>query len=164
MNFWSQFSPYYQPGISEGQYQLSFPGSYNYSWPPFPYSINNNVDPNFSNFDQNSCKIETGVEKQEEKNEKISKTTKKSNIKNKNEQACDEKTSSASRNIKANILKDFVKSIKKDGTQILLAKTVLNSEYPIKKFIEKLSTSLPNEGKYIRTKSIVEICQNHEDQ
>ena len=35
--------------------------------------------------------------------------------------------SKATRNIKANILKDFVKSLKKDATQVLLAKKAWNS-------------------------------------
>lgn len=64
------------------------------------------------------------------------------------------------RNIKANILKDFVRSLKKDAAQLLLVKKAWNFNYPIKKFIETLVSGLPSEGKYIRTKSVLEMCKN----
>lgn len=66
-------------------------------------------------------------------------------------------------NIKANIIRDFIRGIKKDASYLLLAKNALKSEYPIKKFIEILMDNFPNENKYIRFKNIEKLCLNGED-
>lgn len=64
-------------------------------------------------------------------------------------------------NLKANVIKDFVKSIKKDGATALMAKLNLKLDYPLKKFIEHLSRNFPADEKYIRFKKMVGLCTQH---
>ena len=63
-----------------------------------------------------------------------------------------------SRNLKSNVVRDFIKSLKKNSSSILIAKRVLKSEIPIKKFMEFIQEKVPDEGKYIRFKSLQELC------
>lgn len=50
-----------------------------------------------------------------------------------------------SRNIKSLIIKDFLKFLRKDASKILEIKEQLNSNYSVKKFLEKLNVMIPME-------------------
>ena len=64
------------------------------------------------------------------------------------------------KNIKANIIKQFIKSIKKDATTVLLIRESLGFEYSIKKFIKQINNRLPKQGKYISLKVIQDLSNN----
>lgn len=48
------------------------------------------------------------------------------------------------------ILRDFVKSLKKDPSILLLIKEKFKLKISVKSFIELLNQNIPDEGKYIR--------------
>lgn len=66
-------------------------------------------------------------------------------------------------NAKANIIRDFIRSLRKDATSILLAKRFLKEDYSIKKFMEILQHNFGNERKYIRFSQVKALCSDRSD-
>lgn len=56
-----------------------------------------------------------------------------------------------------------MRSIKKDASPVLMAKNAIKSDFPIKTFITIIEAKMP-ESKYIRFKTIQELCYDKDNE
>ena len=56
------------------------------------------------------------------------------------------------------ILKDYARSLRKDGSYLLLIKEYENANFSIKEFLEWFSEKIKDEGKYIKLNIFFELC------
>ena len=135
MYYWSPYHPYAPYLPLNGMPPEYYYPPHNFDWPfrsmpsnTFPDSTMNYLDHSESRGDLKTEIPTLKTEETEREEEKTKVIAKKSQIK-------EARNTNATRNIKANILKDFFRSIKKDATQVLIALKILNSTYSVKRFI-----------------------------
>ena len=58
------------------------------------------------------------------------------------------------------IIKDFIKAIKKDPTEVIILKERLKLDFSVKRLLEFLVEKIPNDNKYIKFNLFQNVCEN----
>ena len=152
MYFWQNLSNCYQFGqISQNQYVPTL------EFPSYPF-CNPIPQWNSGNFSQ---QIDFQAPKEPIEHRNLENNQEIPQIQNQNGQTtpgspCPQEK--LCRNLKSTIARDFIKSLKRDTSNILIAKKVMGVEIPIKNFMEYLNKKVPDEGKYIRLRILQDLC------
>ena len=152
MYFWQNLTHCYQfEQLSQNQYgnTLEFP----------PYCFSNPIPQwNSENFAQqiNSLAFQEPIDHQNLENRPSNQHIQSHDIDKTPSSPCSQEK--LSRNLKSTIARDFIKSLKRDTSNILIAKKVMGIDIPIKNFMEYLNKKVPDEGKYIRLRILQDLC------